>query len=315
MNGIDQVDPAGLSLVAGAGAILADVQSAAEAAGCRFPLSLGAKGSATIGGLVSTNAGGVQVLRHGTMRALVLGMEAVLPDGSLLDQLSALRKDNSGYDLKQLLIGAEGTLGVVTRVSLKLAPALSETAVGWAGLSGPEAALELLQRLRAAAGETVESFELISAEALQLVLANIADARWPLSGTHRFHVLVELGGSPAILEQVMGESIEAGIVEDAVVAVSGGQAAASGRCANRYRKPRGAKAARSRTIFRSQSPTCRPSMPRQRRCSRRCCPAAGRLFSGILATGTFTGTSGRLPVWALNGLPRKGLPRAGRCMI
>jgi len=226
MRRIEKVDPAGLSLVAGAGAILADVQAAAEGVGCRFPLSLGAKGSATIGGLVSTNAGGVQVLRHGTMRALVLGIEAVLPDGSLLDQLSALRKDNSGYDLKQLLIGAEGTLGVVTRVALKLAPALLEKAVGWVGLSSPEAALALLQRLRADAGETVESFELISAEALHLVLEKIPDTRPPLTGSHAFHVLIELGEAPAVLERILGESIEAGFVDDAVVAASGAQAAA-----------------------------------------------------------------------------------------
>lgn len=226
MNGIERVDPAGLSLVAGAGVILADVHAAAEAAGCRFPLSLGAKGSATIGGLVSTNAGGVQVLRHGTMRALVLGMEAVLPDGSVLDQLSVLRKDNTGYDLKQLLIGAEGTLGIVTRVALKLAPALSENAVGWVGVESPHAALLLLQRLRSAVGETVESFELISAEALDLVLEHLPETRAPLAGNHAFHVLIELGATPGILEVVLAEAIDAGVAVDAMVAASGNQAAA-----------------------------------------------------------------------------------------
>ncbi|MBS3961394.1 MAG: FAD-binding oxidoreductase [Sandarakinorhabdus sp.] len=226
MNGIGRADRAGLSLVAGAGAILADVHRAAEAAGCRFPLSLGARGSATVGGLVSTNAGGVQVLRHGTMRALVLGIEAVLPDGSLLDQLSALRKDNTGYDLKQLLIGAEGTLGIVTRVALKLAPALAESAVGWAGVASPEAALGLLERVRSASGETAESFELISAEALDLVLEHLPGTRSPLAGRHGFHVLIELGAAPALLEAVLAEAIAAGVVEDAVVAASGAQAAA-----------------------------------------------------------------------------------------
>ena len=224
MHGIERVDGAGLSLVAGAGAILADVHAAAEAAGCRFPLSLGAKGSATIGGLVSTNAGGVQVLRHGPMRALVLGLEAVLPDGSVLNQLSALRKDNSGYDLKQLLIGAEGTLGVVTRVALKLAPALPHSTVGWAGVSDPAAALALLQRLRALAGETVESFELIAAEALDVVLAHRPDTRSPLRDRHPFHVLIELGADQSLLEAALADAMAAGLVADAVVAVSGAQA-------------------------------------------------------------------------------------------
>lgn len=225
MNRIEPADPAGLSLQVEAGAILADVHAAAQAAGCRFALSLGAKGSATIGGLVSTNAGGVQVLRHGTMRSLVLGLEAVLPDGSLLDQLSALRKDNTGYDLKQLLIGAEGTLGVVTRVVLKLAPALRDTAVGWAGVSSPSAALGLLQRLRSVAGETVESFELISCEALSLVLDTFPDARSPLAGAHAFHVLIDLAGTSAELEAMLADAIAAGIVDDAMIAASGAQAA------------------------------------------------------------------------------------------
>ncbi len=224
MNAILSLDPAGLSMVVQAGAILQDVQAAAEAAGCRFPLSLGAKGSATIGGLVSTNAGGVQVLRHGSMRALVLGLEAVLPDGARLDQLSALRKDNTGYDLKQLLIGAEGTLGVVTQVALRLAPALSDRAVGWAGVSSPARALALMRRLRAAAGETVESFELIAADALELVLAHVPGARSPLTDAHAFHVLIELGGPATILEAVLQSALGSGEIEDATVAASGTQA-------------------------------------------------------------------------------------------
>jgi FAD/FMN-containing dehydrogenase len=220
MDAIERVDPAGLSMLVGAGAILAKVQSTAEQAGCRFPLSLGAKGSATIGGLVSTNAGGVQVLRHGTMRALVLGLEAVLPDGSVLNQLSALRKDNSGYDLKQLLIGAEGTLGVVTRVTLRLAPALRQRSTVWAGLASAERALDLLHRLRAEAGETVESYELISAEAYDLTLRHFPFLRAPLSGSHRFHALIDLAAPATGMESVLAAAIEAGEVEDAVIAAS-----------------------------------------------------------------------------------------------
>ncbi len=145
MNIIHLVDAAGQLLVADAGVVLADVHAAAAAHGLAFPLSLGAKGSATIGGLAATNAGGVQVLRHGTMRALVAGLEAVLPDGSILNQLHGLVKDNSGLDVKQLLIGAEGTLGVITRLALKLVPAPAHRAIGWAGVDRPQRALALLR--------------------------------------------------------------------------------------------------------------------------------------------------------------------------
>ncbi len=224
MNGIEAVDPVGLTLRAGAGAILSDVQAAAEAQGCRFPLSLGAKGSATIGGLVSTNAGGVQVLRHGTMRALIRGLEAVLPDGSVLDQLGALAKDNTGYDLKQLLIGAEGTLGIVTRVVLRLGPALRARSIAWVGLGSPDAALALLRRVRQGAGEAVESFELISAQAHDLVLQHLPGARAPLGMPHPWHALIELEAEPALLEALLADALAAGEIADATLAASVGQA-------------------------------------------------------------------------------------------
>jgi FAD/FMN-containing dehydrogenase len=224
MASIDAVDAAALSLLAGAGAILSNVHAAAEAVGCRFPLSLGAKGSATVGGLVSTNAGGVQVLRHGPMRSLVLGLEAVLPDGSRLEQLSALRKDNTGYDLKQLLIGAEGTLGIVTRVALRLAPSLAARSTAWAGVRSPAAALGLLGRLRSQVGERVESFELISEEAHDLAVGVLPGARAPLAGQHRIHLLMELDGEAVELEAVLSDALAAGEVEDAVVAASQAQA-------------------------------------------------------------------------------------------
>ncbi len=223
MNAIEAVDPAGLSLRAGAGAILADVHAAAEAQGCRFPLSLGAKGSATLGGLVSTNAGGTQVLRHGTMRALVQGLEAVLPDGSVLDQLSALSKDNTGYDLKQLLIGAEGTLGIVTRVVLRLAPAQRARSIAWVGVGTPDVALQLLQRLRQGAGEAVESFELISAAAHDLVLQHLPGARAPLAGAHPWHALIELEAESNLLEALLADALAAGEIADAALAASGAQ--------------------------------------------------------------------------------------------
>src|SRR5205085_2375778 len=213
-------------MVAEAGAILANVHDAAEAAGRRFPLSLAAKGSATIGGLVSTNAGGTQVLRFGTMRSLVLGIEAVLPDGRLYEGLSALRKDNRGYDLRQLLCGAEGTLGIVTAASLRLVAAPGSRAVAWAGLASPEDALRLLRHLEGEVGESIESFELVPDDALALVLKHIPGARAPLAGRHRWNVLIEAvaprGAAPASesLEAALAGAFEAGLAEDAVIAAS-----------------------------------------------------------------------------------------------
>jgi FAD/FMN-containing dehydrogenase len=232
MNSVRGVSGEDNVAVAEAGVILSDLHGAAAAIGRRFPLSLGAKGSATVGGLVSTNAGGTQVLRFGPMRSLVVGLEAVLPDGSLLEGLSALRKDNRGYDLKQLLIGAEGTLGIVTAASLKLVAAPGSRSVAWLGLGSPAAALSLLRRLEARLGESVESFELVPADALALVLAGIAGTRPPLAGAHRWHVLVEAVApqgardSAEALQEALAGALDEGLVEDAVVAASETQAAA-----------------------------------------------------------------------------------------
>ncbi len=223
MAAVRGIDPIGLSMTVEAGAVLETVHTAAALHGCAFPLSLGAKGSATIGGLVSTNAGGTQVLRHGPMRALVLGLEAVLPDGGLLDQLAPLRKDNTGYDLKQLLIGAEGTLGIVTAASLRLVPAPAARATAWVGLSGFDAALALLARLRRALGETVESFECMGREGLELVAALLGH-RAPVGLEHPLHVLIELASAEAgaaldaRLVDLLAEAAGAGIVGNAVLA-------------------------------------------------------------------------------------------------
>ncbi|WP_294264144.1 FAD-binding oxidoreductase [uncultured Sphingomonas sp.] len=221
---------AGLA-VAEAGVILAELHEAANGIGMRFPLTLGARGSATIGGLVSTNAGGTQVLRFGTMRRLVAGVEAVLPDGSIHDGLSALKKDNRGYDLNQLLVGAEGTLGLVTAAALTLVPAVRTRAVGWAGVASPADALTLLRRMEART-PTIESFEIIPGSSLHLVVEHIHGARAPLAGDHPWHVLIEAAsGDPAAplaetLEALLGEAIEAGLVADAVIAASEAQAEA-----------------------------------------------------------------------------------------
>jgi FAD/FMN-containing dehydrogenase len=232
MNAIRSVSAEDNVAVAEAGVILSDLHDAAGAAGRRFPLSLGAKGSATVGGLVSTNAGGTQVLRFGPMRSLVLGLEAVLPDGSLFEGLSALRKDNRGYDLKQLLIGAEGTLGVVTAASLKLVAAPGSRSVAWAGLDSPQAALALLRRLESRLGDSVETFELVPDDALALVLAGIAGTRPPLVGHHRWHALVETVApegardSAEALQEALAAALEEGLAADAVLAASEAQSAA-----------------------------------------------------------------------------------------
>src|SRR5689334_592770 len=190
MNRIRSISADSRLAVAEAGVVLATLHEAADEIGMRFPLTLGARGSCTIGGLASTNAGGTQVLKFGTMRALVAGVEAVLPDGSVHDGLSGLKKDNRGYSLDQLLIGAEGTLGVITAVALRLVPAIAARAVGWAGVQSPDRALGLL-RFVEDRSRNIEGFELVSGDSLQLVLKHIPGTRPPLADDHAWHVLIE----------------------------------------------------------------------------------------------------------------------------
>ncbi len=229
MNVIRSMDSNANMAVAEAGVILANLHDAAEAAGRRFPLTLGGKGSATVGGLVSTNAGGTQVLRFGTMRGLTLGVEAVLPDGSIYDGLAALKKDNRGYDVSQLLIGAEGTLGVVTAAALRLVPAIADRAVAWVGLGSPAAALALLRFIEPRGGTHIESFEIVPDESLALVLQHIPNTRAPLQSSHPWHVLIEYVESNAgcsatdALTALIGAALEAGLLDDAAIATSGAQ--------------------------------------------------------------------------------------------
>lgn len=230
MNRIRSVSAESNLAVCEAGVVLSTLHDAATAVGRRFPLTLGAKGTATIGGLVSTNAGGTQVLRFGTMRGLVQGIEAVLPDGSVYEGLAPLKKDNRGYDLRQLLIGAEGTLGIVTAASLKLVPAIAARAAAWAGLSSPEAALRLLRLLEERTGEMVESFELVPGTALDLVLRHVPGTRSPLASRHDWHVLVEAAapaGAPEPeprLTEILAQAQELDLIEDAAIAASEAQA-------------------------------------------------------------------------------------------
>ena len=207
----------------GAGATLAAVHAAALAVGRSFPLSLASEGSATIGGLISTNAGGTAVLRYGTMRALVLGLEAVLPNGEIWNGLKRLRKDNTGYDLKQLLIGAEGTLGVVTAASLRLFPILTSRAVAIVGLASPLAAMHLLARAKMETGGQVEAFEIVCALGMDLAIRHFPNARWPLSSRPPWYVLIEIaasrsGAAQSDLEALLARALEDGQITDAVLA-------------------------------------------------------------------------------------------------
>ena len=230
MNSIRSVSPH--LAVAEAGVILSNLHDAVAAQGRRFPLTLGARGTATLGGLASTNAGGTQVLRFGTMRQLVLGVEAVLADGQVHDGLAALKKDNRGYNLDQLLIGSEGTLGVITAVALRLVPAVTERAVAWVGVASPQHGLDLL-RLLEAATPTIEGFEILPADSLERVLQHIPGSRAPLTGQHAWHLLVEATASdPAtpsvvtLLQLLLEEALVAGLIEDATLAASEAQAEA-----------------------------------------------------------------------------------------
>lgn len=230
MNRVIGVDAANLTVTVEAGCILADVQRAAEDAGAYFPLSLGAQGSCRIGGNLSTNAGGVHVLRYGNARDLVLGLEVVLADGRVWNGLRALRKDNTGYDLKALFLGAEGTLGIITRAVLKLSPAPKSKCVALAGCGSTEDALALLQTTRARAAEVLSACEYMNAFSLELAQKHIEAAKSPLEGRHAAYVLLEFTSADvdadlsALMELVLTDAFEATQIEDAVIAQSGPQA-------------------------------------------------------------------------------------------
>jgi FAD/FMN-containing dehydrogenase len=227
---IGEIDVAAREVTCGAGVILEILHMAAQAAGLRFPLTLGGKGSATVGGLIATNAGGTQVLRHGTMRAQVLGLEAVLADGSLWSALTPLKKDNRGFDLKQLFIGSEGTLGIVTAARLKLAPAIGARQVVWAGLGSIAAARSLLVLCESQLGNALEGFEVIPRECLAAVLDHLPQARAPLAGDHAWHALIELVSEDPDDDlanratAALAAALERGLIEDAALAASEAQA-------------------------------------------------------------------------------------------
>jgi FAD/FMN-containing dehydrogenase len=231
LNRIRSVDAGNFTLAADAGAVLQTVKDAAEAADMLFPLALGAQGSCQIGGNVSTNAGGINVLRYGMMRDLVLGIEAVLPDGTLFDSMHGLRKDNRGYDLKQLLIGAEGTLGIVTGVEVRLFPRPANVETAYLGLGSFADAMALFGMARRVCSDLLTAFEVIGAECIPLALLVDPDTRVPLDGAWPVHVIMELSCSGAVdmrslVETLFAEAHEAGALGDGALAQSRAQAKA-----------------------------------------------------------------------------------------
>jgi FAD/FMN-containing dehydrogenase len=232
LNRVRHIDAANYSMIIEVGCTLAGAQATARDANRLFPLSLGSEGSAQIGGNLSTNAGGTAVLRYGMMRDLVLGLEVVLADGRVLSALKSLRKDNTGYDVKSLFIGAEGTLGIITAASLKLFPLPADTATALVGIDSPAHALELLTRLRSAAGDQVTSFELMPRVAVEMTVKYVPGVANPLSFECPWYLLIELG-SPnpnqdltSLLTSELEDAAASGTVKDAMLASSLAQAQA-----------------------------------------------------------------------------------------
>ena len=227
MTGIEEIDPATATMTAWAGTPLEAVQNAAADAGFFFALDLGARGSCAIGGNLSTNAGGNRVIRYGMTRDMVLGLEVVLPDGTVMTSLNKLIKNNAGYDLKQLFIGAEGTLGIITRVVLRLYPKPATVAAAFCGLADYAAVLRLLQSARQSLGAGLSAFEVMWHEFYDLITAKATGVRAPLAGKHRMYVLLEAhgvdDGDAERVETFLGRMLEEGVIEDAAVARSTAQ--------------------------------------------------------------------------------------------
>src|SRR5215831_4355354 len=235
MNRIRDIDPVNFTMTAEAGCILAHLQQAASEADRLFPLSLGAEGSCQIGGNLSTNAGGIAVLRYGNTRELTLGLEVVLPDGRIWDGLRGLRKDNTGYDLKQLFIGGEGTLGIITAATVKLFPKPREIETAFLGLGRVEDIMALFARARAATADQLTAFELIPLAALDLALAHIAGTIDPLAERQPWYVMLEMSSSQTdsgirgLLERLLEAALAEELVADGVIAESGADAKQLGR--------------------------------------------------------------------------------------
>ena len=229
LNRIRNIDLPNNTITVEAGCVLADIQTKAEDADKLFPLSLGAEGSCQIGGNLATNAGGIQVLRYGNARDLVLGLEVVLPNGQIFEGLKTLRKNNTGYDLKQLFLGAEGTLGIITAASLKLYPRPNQKITAIIALTNPKAAVSLLSRLQCDIEGSITSYEIFNRACLDLVLEHINGARDPFNKPYHTYVLIEISASQtnlnikSSLEKLLSGALDAMALLDAVIASSGEQ--------------------------------------------------------------------------------------------
>jgi FAD/FMN-containing dehydrogenase len=229
MNRIREIDPLDYSATVEAGCVLADIQRAAEESDRLFPLSLGSEGSSTIGGLLSTNAGGTMTIRYGNTRELILGIEAVMPDGRIWNGLRRLRKNNTGYDLKHLFIGGEGTLGIVTAAVLRLFPRPGRIETAFIAVPDPSAAIALLARLRAATGDSLSGFEIMPRMALDFAFRHVHGTRDPLAVSSPWYILAEATSGIAgaflrgAIETALTDAVEAGLVTDATLADSEAQ--------------------------------------------------------------------------------------------
>ena len=232
LNRIRSIDPVNRTITVEAGVILADVQRPADEAGALFPLSLAAEGSCRIGGNLATNAGGIAVVRYGNARDMVLGLEVVLPDGRIWDGLRGLRKDNTGYDLKQLFLGSEGTLGVITAAVLKLFPKPRATETALAAVPSVQAALDLFNRTNEAAGDSLTAFEFMARTGIDFCLRHVPGVVDPFAELHPYYALIKLASAREdsalrdTLERILADAMETGLVEDAVIAASEAQAEA-----------------------------------------------------------------------------------------
>ena len=294
LRAIREVDLDSNVMICESGVTLGEAQAAALAADRLFPLSLASEGTCTIGGNISTNAGGVTVIAYGNTRDLVTGVEAVLADGRIVNALSKLRKDNTGYDVKSLFVGAEGTLGIVTAASLRLFPNPRAQATAFVGLKSPEDALKLLRMARERLGAAITSFELIGRNAYDIALRH-GGARAPLQGAHDWYILIEAssqapGGFDEAFAGALEAALEQGVIEDASIASSLEQRAAFWQLRECLSEAQGKEGVRSSTTSRSRSGSCRRSSERRRPRSKRSRPAPAWSPSATSATATFTST-------------------------
>jgi len=307
MNHVLEVDPVGYSMTVEAGCVLQTLQETAASHDRFFPLSLGAQGSCMIGGNLSTNAGGVQVLRYGNARNLVMGLEVVLPNGDVWNGLRSLKKDNTGYDLKHLFMGAEGTLGVITKAVLKLWPAPKDVSTAWLAIRDPQAAIEILSEAHAASEDNVGSCELMSRACTDMVLRHIPGTQDPLKADTPWFLLLEWSssrpkeegaeGMSEKMEQFLSDQMEAGRVIDAVISRPNRSRAICGASARPWPRPRALRDLASVTTSRCRSPKSRPSSKKASRPRSTSCRVSAPTRSAISVTATCISPSWDLRAW------------------